>query len=270
MLVREAAQRAQLRLAPTQDGVAIWHDGRVVLMAPSVGDLVAQAAKLGEASPLQLSEATAVTIDLADADRGRVLHALSPDSVGEELLERAYEEVTEAGTELCDIEALSPKVSVNGRSWGWVPLEDGGCSWGLVPARPSETLLDAALGFDGPSMVGGATEVGIRAWRNEAAVTWCRGETTETVIATEYDVPDLVDLLVRCLSWLPPDSDPICLGCDGANWGLRIEAAPVFTLETIGRAMAGVFRLCADHGSATVSDVAGWDWYWANEAWLPR
>ncbi len=90
-------------------------------------------------------------------------------------------------------------------------------------------------------------------------------------MSLSYEIDDWNTLFVEAFSGFL-DGISICPACEESeDWGVRIDADPMFVESLVGQAMSEIYVPCDKHRGGTadlvVHDVAGLDWRWTGSTW---
>jgi hypothetical protein len=269
----------------TRDGdqVRITVGDQVVATGPDVPTLVDAAHALGESDPLKLRAGARLVLDLSAAEKGAVLDQVREHNTLTDELRERDEELAYPFQEKPPLETGT---SVDGQPWGWLhvfrdaptygPNEN---SWRLIPTWDADPVLKVYAECNAGMTGGPLSEIGIRRWESLAAVFWSDVfEGGPRDLWVEYQIEDWNRVLLDATAWLfdgnyGPDG-PLCPACVPNDYfDIRLWVDPIFSDELIGQAVANLYRPCAEDTNSPdalfVRDLAGHDWRWIGESWMP-
>jgi hypothetical protein len=264
---------SRITVAHGANDVDIAIDGRTVVTAPDLSGLIASAHGLGDADPLRIHRVTSLSIELSPSEKRTLLAEIRVDEKEANLLEGRRQKLLENHL-VWETPPIRRGIAVDGKPWGWFyasPEGDEEC-WQLIPTRRSSVVLQAGASFEGDSMVGGFMDVGIRRYGEATAITWHYQEDDPANCDVSYEVDYWDELCIECLSTI--FEEPLCpLGSEADDWLVHIDADPMFSTDTIGKAMAGIWLPCEEHLRSgkplIVRNIAGSDWEWESNSWAP-
>jgi hypothetical protein len=263
---KEPPSAVEVAVVRDRSGVRLSVGDRVVAIGTDMVTLVAAAHELGESDPLKLAAGASLRLELMRPDAAALL-----TSIRHKDTDVLWERRADMYDSEWDIPAVDIGNSVNGLPWGWFLLDQGGDQWQLIPVGPSEAILDAVVGFDGAGMVGGSIDIGILRWGDLAAISWRDAEGSSPSMSLSYEIDDWNTLFLEAFAGFL-DGISICPACEESeDWGVRIDADPMFAESLIGQAMSEIYVPCDMHRGETadlvVHDVAGLDWRWTGSTW---
>ncbi len=247
---------------------------QLVASERDVTSLVESAKLLDERDQLMFRAGASLVLEgLTQSERATVLAAVTPDFSLDDGLWTG-DETNQLDYLRWEAPAVETGISIDGRAWGWFLPSYQESLWKLIPADPSETILDVEASFNGASMTSGLFKlIGIRRWDNLAAVSWTQMQEDPPSISVDYEIENW-NAMFAAVAFSFFDAVPLCLGHDEVDdWSVSFDADPMFSDELVGQALAGIWCPCADHKNSpealVLRDVAGHDWRWVGTTWTP-
>jgi hypothetical protein len=224
---------------------------REVVRGATAVDLVEAAQGLGDADPFKVPGDAVLSLEVPPQDLTTVMSAFMPAEQDAERLDARWVDEEEDGDwgDEWERPALARGPIVNGEPWGW--LWDGE-RWWLLPAGAGEQVLYFGKGFEGNSMVGGATWGTIRRLSDDVAFLAVNDDVgNKYLLDVRYGIETWDPLLLRVIGAAMDELESQCPSCEESDdWGFSLNVAiPPFTEAGVEEATGWIYSPCSEHAA---------------------